>query len=46
MEASDEILIDGKGIYEGVEYYRIAYKEGYMLDYQMIIPAEYLTAEK
>ncbi len=45
VEANQELLIDGKATYKGVDYYRIAYKEGTMLTFQLIIPAEYVVPE-
>jgi len=46
VESNQEIIIDGKATYNNTDYYRIAYKEGSMIDYQLIIPADYLTTEK
>lgn len=46
LSPNEEVTIDGKATYNNTDYYRIAYKEGSMLDYQLIIPAEYLTTEK
>ena len=46
VESNQEIIIDGKTTYNNTDYYRIAYKEGSMIDYQMIIPSEFVVAEK
>ncbi len=46
VEANQELLIDGKATYKGVDYYRIAYKEGTMLTFQLIVPAEYIVQEQ
>ena len=46
LSANDEITVDGKATYNNTEYYRIAHEEGSMLTIQLIIPAEYVTAEK
>jgi len=46
VESNQEIIIDGKGTFNNVDYYRIAYKEGSMISFQLIIPAEFITAEK
>lgn len=45
-EPNQEIIIDGKGIFNNIEYYRIAFQEAMMLNHQIIIPAECLSAEK
>ena len=41
----DEFNIDGKGTYEGVEYYRVVRSENSFNPYHLVIPAEYLTTE-
>lgn len=42
----DEFKIDGKGAYEGVEYYRVVRTENSFNPYHLIIPAEVLSFEK
>ena len=42
----DEFNIDGKGAYEGVEYYRVVRTENSFNPYHLIIPAEALSFEK
>lgn len=46
VEANQEIIIDGKGTYDGVEYYRIEFQPAMMLNHQIIILAEIVVAEK
>lgn len=46
VESNQEIIIDGKGTFNNVDYYRIAYKEGSMISFQLIIPAEFITTEQ
>lgn len=46
LSPNEEVTIDGKATYNNTDYYRIAYKEGSMIDYQLIIPSEYITTEK
>ncbi|MBE5868389.1 MAG: hypothetical protein E7293_05435 [Lachnospiraceae bacterium] len=46
VEAGDEVLIDGKGIFDDVEYYRIKRPENCFNPYSSIIPADALSFEK
>lgn len=46
VEPNQEIIVDGKGTYNNIEYYRIEFQEAMMLSHHIIIPAEYLSAEK
>ena len=42
----DEVIIDGKGTYDGVEYYRIKRPENCFNPYSSILPADALSLEK
>ena len=42
----DEVIIDGKGTYDGVEYYRIKRPEICFNPYSSILPADALSLEK
>ena len=42
----DEVIIDGKGTYDGVEYYRIKRPEICFNPYSSILPADALSPEK
>ena len=46
LSANEEVTIDGKATMNGVEYYRLAHNDGAMVNFQYIIPAEYVTTEK
>ena len=46
VDAGDEVLIDGKGIFNEVEYYRIKRPENCFNPYSSIIPADALSPEK
>lgn len=46
VEPNQELIIDGKGTYDGIEYYRIEFQAAMMLDHQIIIPVELVVAEK
>ena len=46
VDVGDEVTIDGKGTFNGVEYFRIKRPDDCFNPYSSIIPAEYLMAEK
>ena len=46
LSANEEVTVDGKAIMNEVEYYRLAHNDGAMVNFQYIIPAEYVTTEK
>ena len=46
MFEGDEITIDGKGTFDGVEYYRIKRPENCFNPYHSIVPADALSLEK
>ena len=45
VDANQELLIDGKATYNGVDYYRLAFQPEMMLKHQIIIPADLVTSE-
>ena len=45
VDANQELLIDGKATYNGVDYYRLAFQPEMMLKHQIIIPADLVVAE-
>lgn len=45
VDANQELLIDGKATYNGVDYYRLAFQPEMMLNHQIIIPADLVTSE-
>lgn len=46
VDANQELMIDGKATLNGIDYYRIVFQEAMMLNHQIIIPAELITAKK
>lgn len=43
VDANQELQIDGKATYNGVDYYRLSFQEEMMLNHQIIIPADLVT---
>lgn len=43
VDANQELQIDGKATYNGVDYYRLSFQPEMMLNHQIIIPADLVT---